>query len=65
MKMQNKLFMFPYFREEGGGQEGYQNVLIFYVLIRGRREGVKVNKDNCELLLMASLSFIYSHFIGT
>ena len=30
----------PYFRKEGGGQEGYQNILIYYVLIRGRREGV-------------------------
>ena len=46
-------FKCPYFVEEGEGHEGYQNVLI-----RGRREGVKVNKDNvfiCALFLMASL----------
>ena len=41
IETQNKLFICPYFRKEGGGQEGYQNVLIFYVLIRGRREGSK------------------------
>ena len=46
IEMQNKLFICPYFREEGGGQEGYQNILIFDVLIRGRSEGVYVNKDN-------------------
>jgi len=50
---------FPYFREEGGGQERYKNFLIFYFLIRGRREGVQVNKDNFFIyalfLLMASL----------
>ena len=34
--MQNKFFICYYCREEGGGQEGCQNVLIFYVLIRGR-----------------------------
>ena len=51
--MQNILFICPYFREDGGGQEGYQNVLI-----KGKREGVKVNKDKvliCALLWMASL----------
>ena len=37
---------FPYFREDGGGQERYKNFPIFYFLIRGRREGVQVNKDN-------------------
>ena len=41
-----KKFRCPYFREEGGGQERYKNFLIFYFLIRGRREGVQVNKDN-------------------
>ena len=41
IETQNKLFVCPYFREEGGVQEGYQNVLIM-----GRREGVKVNKNN-------------------
>ena len=53
LKMQNlvswklpKNVRFPYFREEGGGQERYKNFLIFYFLIRGRREGVQVNKDN-------------------
>ena len=52
------MFRCPYFWEEGGGQEGYQNVLIFYVLIKGGREGVQANKDNvliCALFLKASL----------
>ena len=40
-------------REEGGGPERYKNFLIFYFLIRGRREGVKVNKD---------IFFIYALF---
>ena len=40
---QKKSFRCPYFREEGGGLAAYQNVLIFYVLIRGRREGVLVD----------------------
>ena len=55
-----KMFRCPYFWEEGGGQEGSQNVLIFYVLIKGGREGVQANKDNvliCALfLLKASLT---------
>ena len=46
----------------GGGPEKYKNFLIFYFLIRGRREGVKVNKDNFFIyalfLLMASLMFL-------
>ena len=42
----SKKFRCPYFREEGGGQTGCQNVFIFYVLIMGRREGVKANKSN-------------------
>ena len=41
-----KKFRCPYFREEGGGQTGCQNVFIFYVLIMGGREGVKANKSN-------------------
>ena len=40
IEMQNKLFICPYFREEGGGQEGYQNILIFDVLIREGEGGV-------------------------
>ena len=36
-----KMFRCPYFWEEGGGQEGYQNVLIFYVLIKGGGRGSK------------------------
>ena len=60
IEMQNKSFICPYFREEGEGQEGHQNVLIFMSLlcIRRRREGVKVNKDNvfiCAIFLMASV----------
>ena len=54
-----KMFRCPYYWEEGGGQEGYQNVLIFYVLIKGGREGVQANKDNvliCALFLKASLN---------
>ena len=31
-----KKFRCPYFREEGGGQAGCQNVFIFYVIIGGR-----------------------------
>ena len=46
---------FPYFRGEGGGPEKYKNFLIFYFLIRGRREGVKVNKD---------IFIIYALFYG-
>ena len=46
IEMQNKLFICPYFREVGGGQEGYQNVLIFYVLTRGRWEWVNINMEN-------------------
>ena len=46
VETQNKLFICPYFREEVGGQEGYQNVLIFYVLTRGRREWVNINMEN-------------------
>ena len=49
-----KMFRCPYFWEEGGGQEGYQNVLIFYVLIKGGREGVQANKDN---VLICALFF--------
>ena len=30
-----KLFICPYFREEGGGQKGYQNILIFMSLLGG------------------------------
>ena len=44
-----------------GGQKGYQNVL-FYVLIRRRREGVNVNKDNviiCSLFILR-LPLVYS-----
>ena len=41
-----KKFRCPYFREEGGGQTGCQNVFIFYVLIMGEMEGVKANKSN-------------------
>ena len=41
-----KNFRCPYFREEGGGQAGYQNVFIFYVLIMVGREGFKANKSN-------------------
>ena len=53
-----KMFRCPYYWEEGGGQEGYHNVLIFYVLIMGGREGVQANKDNvliCALFFKASL----------
>ena len=53
-----KKFRCPYFREEGGGQTGCQNVFIFYVLIMGGREGVKANKSNVfkySLFLKASL----------
>ena len=49
------MFRCPYYWEEGGGQEGYQNVLIFYVLIKGGREGVEANKDN---VLICALFFI-------
>ena len=38
---QNKLFIFPYFREEGGGQKGYQNVHIFMSLLGGGGRGSK------------------------
>ena len=34
-----KKFRSPYFREEGGGQTGCQNVFIFYVLIMGGGRG--------------------------
>ena len=40
------MLRFPYFRKEGGGQVVKQNVLIFNVFIRGRREGFKANKTN-------------------
>ena len=46
IEMQNKLFICPYFREEGGGQEGYQNILIFDVLIRGEG-GVLSKQGHC------------------
>ena len=38
----------------GRGSRKVENFLIFYSLIRGKREGVKVNKDNF---------FIYALFI--
>ena len=34
-----KMFRFPYLREEGGGQEGYKNFLIIFFLIRGGEGG--------------------------
>ena len=36
LELPQKMFRFPYFREEGGGQEGegYKNFLIFYFHIR-------------------------------
>ena len=37
------IFKCPYFREELAGLAVDQSVLIFYVLIRGSREGVSVN----------------------
>ena len=61
VETKNKLFICPYFREEGGGQEGYQNVLI-----RGGG-GKGVNKDNIFIralfLLMASLMHMKSYAI--
>ena len=37
---QKKKFRCPDFREEGGVQAGYQNVLIFYVQIWGEGGGL-------------------------
>ena len=58
IEMQNKLFICPYFREEGGGQEGYQKFLTFDVFIRGRREGVKANKTNVLIYSLFWMAFI-------
>ena len=60
-----KKFRCPYFKEEGGSQAGCQNVFIFYVLIMGGREGVKVNKSNVISSLSAyerSLVYLEQYF---
>ena len=41
IEFQNKLLIYPYFKEDGGGQEGYQNVLIFMSLLGGGGRGFK------------------------
>ena len=65
IETQNKLFICPYFRQEGGGQAGCQNVLIFYVFIMGGREGVQVNKTDVfkyTLFLWLPLSTYFLYF---
>ena len=40
-----KILRFPYFREEGGGQEGYKNFLILFFRIRGEGGGQEVYQN--------------------
>ena len=53
-----KKFRCPYFREEGGGQTGCQNVLIFYVIIMGGGRGSRqINQMSLNILFFSFEGF--------